>query len=380
MSAPQPVRPGPTLLIHARLPGPLIFLVTLLALGAPGFGATDGVLHRYLYLSTPDGAQEGGSGKGILVFDIDHGHRFVRRIEIPFREGLRGFCGSLANHAVYYSSTSRRLGAFDLETERVLWEREYPAGIDRACITPDGRKIFAPTGWWYRGTNSGFLVIDAARGDVLKWLPAGLMAHNSIASLDGRFAFLGTETNFWVFDARKDRVVRRFEGVGERGVFPFTVDSRNRHAFVCLGAHVGVDVLDLRNGKVLHRVLANEASPIPHRTHGAGLTPDEKELWISDQDGKKLFLFDATRMPPRPIGSVNLSVGGHGWISFSRDGRHAWCHTSDVIDVASRKVVATLRDETGQAVSGSKFLEIHFRNGKVVWVGDQFGLGRATEP
>ena len=35
-------------------------------------------------------------------------------------------------------------------------------------------------------------------------------------------------------------------------------------------------------------------------THGAGLTPDETELWISDQKGKKLFIFDATKMPPTP--------------------------------------------------------------------------------
>ena len=51
---------------------------------------------RYLYMSTPDGAQEEGrSEPGILIFDIDDGHRFVRRIDIPiFSEGLRGFTGN----------------------------------------------------------------------------------------------------------------------------------------------------------------------------------------------------------------------------------------------------------------------------------------------
>ena len=40
---------------------------------------------RYLYMSTPDGAQKEGraAGAGILIFDIDNGHKFVRRIEIP---------------------------------------------------------------------------------------------------------------------------------------------------------------------------------------------------------------------------------------------------------------------------------------------------------
>ena len=356
---------------------PLLFLLT--ALSVSSLHAADTGLKRYLYMSTPDGAQSGGSGKGILVFDIDDGHRFVRRIDIPFKEGLRGFCGSLKNPAVYYSSTSRILGAFDLETEKVLWERQLEAGVDRACVTPDGKKLYAPTGWWWRGTNSGMLVLNPANGEVLNRLPSGPQAHNSIASLDGKFVYLGTETNFWVYRAKDDSLVKRFEGVGERGVFPFTVDSRNRSAYICLGQHVGFDVLDLRKGEMLHRVMAADpgnGQPIAHRTHGAGLTPDEKELWISDQDGKKLFIFDATQMPPKQSGHVDLSVGGHGWITFSLDGRHAWCHTPDIIDAKTRKIVATLKDENGQLVSSSKFIEVHFRNGKVVAMGDQFGVGR----
>ena len=108
------------------------------------------------------------------------------------------------------------------------------------------------------------------------------------------------------------------------------------------------------------------------------MTPDEKELWSSDQDGKALWIFDATLTPPEQRAAVNLSSGGHGWITFSLDGRFAWCHTSDVIDTRTRKVVATLKDEKGNPVSGSKFLEIHFRGSKVVAMGDQFGLGRAS--
>src|SRR6266496_3074138 len=353
-----------------------LVLLCLGILSLPLLNAADSSLKRYLYMSTPDGAQPGGSGKGILVYDIDDGHRLVRRIDIPFKEGLRGFCGNARNHAVYYSSTSRRLGAFDLETEKILWERTYDAGIDRACISPDGKRIFAPTGWWYRGTNSGFMVVNAQNGDVIKWLPAGFQAHNSIASLDGKFAYLGSETNFWAFRTKDDSLSRHFQDVGESGVFPFTVDSQNRYAYLCLGRHVGFDVADLRTGEVPYRVFAGDP-PIPHRTHGAALTPDEKELWISDQESRKLFCFDTAQMPPKETGHIELSEGGHGWVTFSLDGRYAWCHTPDVIDTRTRKIVATLKDENGKPVCGSKFIEVHLRDGKVVDMGDQFGLGRA---
>lgn len=332
-------------------------------------------------MSTPDASQTGGSGDGILVFDIDQGHKLVRRINLPFKEGLRGFCGNVRTHAVYYSSTARRLGAFDLESEKVLWEKQYDMGCDRACITPDGRQLYVPTGWWYKGTNSGFLVVNAANGEVTKRLVAGPQAHNSIASLDGKFVYLGTETNLWIYQAEQGALLTNVRGVGEDQVFPFTVDSRNRYAFVCLYKHVGFDLVDLRSGDLMSRVFAHdETQPdvaIPHRTHGAGLTPDEKELWISDQDGKKLFVFDATQLPPRQSGQIALSQGGHGWVTFSLDGQYAWCHTPDVIDAHTRKVVATLRDEQGKPFCSSKFIEVQFQDGKVVAMGDQFGLGRA---
>jgi hypothetical protein len=351
----------------------LMIISVCLSVASLGFGETN----RYLYISTPDGAQsEGRGGVGILVFDIDDGHKFVRRIDIPiFEEGLRGFTGNAKTHCVYFSTTNRRLGCFDLEEEKIVWQKTYDAGCDRSSITPNGRKIYVPTGWWYSGQDSGLLVVNAENGDLLKRIQVGPQAHNSITSLDGRFSYLGTETMLTVFNASDDSVVRQIKDVGERGVFPFTVDSRNRIAYVCLGDHVGFDVVDLQTEKVLHRVFAG-AEPIAHRTHGAGLTPDEEELWISDQEGRKLFIFDATKMPPLPKGHVDLSDGGHGWVCFSLDGQYAWCHTPDVFDTKTKQLVATLRDENGKPVGSSKFIEVHFRDGKVVNMGNEFGLGR----
>lgn len=332
---------------------------------------------RFLYMSSPDGAQkEGRSGAGILIFDIDDGHRFVRRIDVPiFEEGLRGFTGNLRTHSVYYSTTNRRLGQFDVESEKIVWEKQYEAGCDRSSVTLDGKKVYVPTGWWYAGDDSGFLIVDGKTGELKKRISVGAKAHNSIVSLDGKYAFLGTETKLTMFSTSNDSIVKEIENVGEKGVFPYTVNSRNTIAYVCLGGHVGFDVVDLKGGKVLHRVLAGK-EPIANRTHGAALTPDEKELWISDQKGQRLFVFDATQMPPKAKAQLDLSQGGHGWVAFSGDGRFAWNHTPDVFDSNTKQKVAEFRDESGNRVSASKFIEIHFKNGKVVWMGSEFGLGR----
>jgi len=337
-------------------------------------------IKRYLYMSTPDGAQEEGraEGAGILVFDIDDGHKLVRRIDIPiFEEGLRGFAGNLKTHRVYYSSTNRRVGAFDLETEKVVWEKTYDAGADRSSITMDGKKLYVPTGWWYSGADSGFLVVNADNGELIKRIHVGPQAHNSIVSLDGKHVYLGTTTMLSIFDTKTDQLIRQIKDVGERGIFPYTMDSQQKIGYICLGDHVGFDVVDLKKGKILHRVFVDDnGEKIAHRTHGAALTPDETELWISDQRGQKLFIFDATKMPPTPKGHVELSQGGHGWITFSLDGKYAWSHTPDIFDVKTKKLVATLKDESGKPISGSKFIEIHFRDGKVVEMSNEFGLGR----
>ena len=360
-----------------------MFLHRLLLLLSVAFTlqAADSGTNRYLYMSTPDGAQEEGrSGNGIVIFDIDAGHKFVRRIEIPsFKEGLRGFTPSPTQPRAYYSTTSRRLGCIDLETDKVIWEKTYPGGCDRSCVSADGKTIYVPTGWWYAGPDSGFLVIDAKDGNLLRRIPVGKQAHNSLVSLDGRRLFLGTETMLTVFDAQTEKIALQVKDVGESGVFPFTVDSQNRYAYVCLGKTIGFDVVDLKEGEVLHRVLAGD-EPIRHRTHGAGLTPDESELWISDQQGKKLFIFDATQMPPKPKGHVPLTWEGHGWVCFSLDGQYAWSHAPDIYDARTKKRVGMFKDENDLLFGSSKFFEVQFRDGKVTRVGHEFGLGRAKLP
>jgi len=332
---------------------------------------------RYLYVATPDGAQaEGNSGSGLLVFAIDDGHKFVRRIPIAsFGEGVRGLTGSPVSKCLYFGTTQQRMGCFDLEASTVRWEKTYNGGCDRSCVSTDGKTIYAPTGWWLASEDTGFLVIDAADGTLKKRIPVGPMAHNSLTSADGKLFFLGTQICLTIFDAKDDRVLRTVEPVGESGVFPFTVDHANKYAYVCLGLHVGFDVVEVVTGKVIHRVMAGK-EPIVHRTHGAALTPDERELWISDQEGKKLFVFDATQMPPKELTSVPLSTGGHGWVNFSLDGKFAYCHTPEVFDAKTRQRVAELKDENGKPVSSSKFIEVHLKDGKVVGMGSEFGLGR----
>ena len=50
--------------------------------------------------------------------------------------------------------------------------------------------------------------------------------------------------------------------------------------------------------------------------------------------------------------------------------------TGDVIDRRTRRIVATLRDETGAQVQSEKLLEIDFDHGKPTRNGEQSGVGQ----
>lgn len=328
-----------------------------------------------LYMTTPDAAQKGGSGTGFLVFDMNDNHKLLRRIDIPvFKEGIRGCCANAVNKKLYITTNVHRMICFDLLTEKIAWEKVYDTGCDRAAITPDGKTIYNPSGWWMHDNcwlvNSGLTGEEIAPRIKLK-----SPSHNTLVSLDGRRAYLGSHVTLSVVDTTTHKIIQDITPIGESGVFPFTVNGAATRAYVCLGKTVGFDIADLTTGKVLVRV-TTDGAPIKRRTHGVGLTPDEKEIWVSDQGGNALYVFDNTLFPPKQTHKIDISKGGHGWVAFSLDGQYAYSSSTEIIDSRTKKPIATFKDEQGKPFASSKFVEVVFKDNDVTAVGDQFGVGR----
>ncbi len=342
-------------------------------------------MHRYLlYVAVPgirDNLQYGGHG--VLVFDINDGHKFVRRIAAVGlgKDGkpmnVKGVCASAVTQRLYVS-TIDTIECFDLENDKQLWEKHYEGGCDRMSITPDGKKLFTPSfekNFWH--------VIDAMSGDVITRIPSEKLAHNTVASLDGKEVYLADRGSriVEVVDAATNEVLRKLGPFGNV-VRPFTVNGAHTLGYMNVDDLLGFEIADLKSGKIMHRVeitgfekgkVARHGCP----SHGIGMTPDEKEVWVTDAHNKHLHIFDNTVTPPKQVQSIKVR-DEPGWITFSLDGKLAYPSTGEVIDVASRKIIATLKDETGADVQSEKMVEIIFDgNGKAVATGDQFGLGRA---
>ena len=164
---------------------------------------------------------------------------------------------------------------------------------------------------------------------------------------------------------------------------PFTINGSQTLCFVNVNELLGFEIGDLRSGEKLHRVEVTgfrkgEVKRHGCPSHGIALTPDEREIWLSDGHNDHVHVFDATVSPPRQIASMKLREQP-GWVTFSRDGKYAYPSTGEVFDPKSKKIVATLSDETGRPVHSEKLLEITWSGDKPVRNGDQFGVGRRKE-
>ena len=337
---------------------------------------------RLLYVAEPgirDYLEYGGHG--LLVFDIDHGHKFVKRIPTAGLDAkgkplnVKGVCANAATKRIYISTT-QQLMCLDLVTEKLLWEKTYDRGCDRMSITPDGGLIFLPSfegPLWY--------VVRAEDGEELGRITPDSGAHNTAAGLNGKEAYLAGLKSplLTVADTGSHRAIRTV-GPFSASIRPFTVNGRQTLCFVNVNELLGFEIGDMVSGRKLHRVEVQGFKKGPTKrhgcpSHGIGLTPDEKELWLTDSFNTRLHIFDATAVPPVQMASIVLR-DEPGWVTFSIDGQYAYPSTGEVIDTKSRKIVALLKDEMGRDVQSEKMVELDFKGSEPVAAGDQFGLGR----
>ena len=221
-------------------------------------------------------------------------------------------------------------------------------------------------------------IVDAATGAVITKIETKSGSHNTICSLDGTRVYLaGLRSPLLSVADTKGEVstVGPFSNV----IRPFTINGSNTLCFVNVNGLLGFEVGDLRTGQKLYRVEVQgyQQGPVKRHgcpSHGIALTPDEKELWVVDGANNAVHVFDSTVMPPRQRSSVTLR-DSPGWISFSMDGRYAYSSTGEIIDAASKKIVAALQDEAGRQVQSEKMLDLAIANGRVVRAGNQFGVG-----
>ncbi len=344
----------------------------------------EGGTGHYLYVATP-GIRDylGYGGHGLLVFDIDNNHQFVKRISTKgFHpdgrpSNVKGIAVSASLNSVYIS-TLESLQRIDLATEKLIWEIPFEGGCDRMSISPDGLTMYLPSlekDFWN--------VVDCKTGDIITTIKVHARAHNTIYGPSGKRAYMADIASplLHVANTETHKIVQKV-GPFSAGIRPFTINSDESLVYVNVNELLGFEVGDLKTGEKLAsvKVLGWDKGPVRRHgnpSHGIGLTPDETEVWISDGHNMRLHLFSA-KAPYQQLTTIPLS-DMPGWVTFSIDGQYAYPSSGEVIHTKTRKILYLLQDENYNTVSSEKMIEVFMKEGKVTKVGDQFGLGRLHE-
>src|SRR5258708_2494810 len=244
---------------------------------------------RFIYAALPGvggGNNMSYGGAGILVFDIAHGHKFVKRVAMPTalplppstngrpvspQESIKGIAAH-APTARLYVSTNRRVAAYDLLTDKLVWEQRYEdRGTDRIALSPDGTTLYAPE----LGAPK-WVVADAKTGALIATIDKPGNPHNTQYSDDGTRVYFEAEGNtrtMSVVDAKTRTIIKEIGPFGNM-VRPFTFNGKQTLLFANINDFLGFEIADLKTGQILHRVAAPgvtaRRSPTPripsHRT------------------------------------------------------------------------------------------------------------------
>jgi DNA-binding beta-propeller fold protein YncE len=397
----------------------------------------------------------------VSVYDMDQGQKLVKTISLPqTRAGIRGATVAPVTHMLFVSYGGDGGGngngsvlAYDLVAERVVWTVHLHTGIDSGAVSPDGKRLYMPTGentssgiWNVLDTSSG-AIVGTVRGwapslasallvgvavllaaaaiwmslrrrrftivtyvaialigctilyiagrrtlSVIKAFRAGVGAHNTVVSNDGRYVYLGGRNynHLQVYDATTGHV----RGIGplRGGVRPFTVNGSNTLAFTTATGFDGFQVSSITSGKVLFTVSFGSvpsAFPFSAPSHGVSLSPDGKELYVIDSVHKAVRVYDVSKVSqgvaPTRFGVIRVDglngnespcaydCGQDGWLQHSLDGRFVYVGDSgEVIDTATRKVLTTL----ATLANTRKSLEIDWANGVPIATSGRTGVGQ----
>jgi DNA-binding beta-propeller fold protein YncE len=332
------------------------------------------------------------------VYDIDHGHHLVRTISLPpTNRGIRGVMVAPAAHLLFiaYGGDGGPNGngsvlAYDLVADRIVWNVHLGTGVDSGAVSPDGSRIYLPTGELSSGGT--WNILSTSNGAIIGTIHGGAGPHNTIASGDGRYVYLGGRNHNYlgVYETAGGHV--REVGPLVSGVRPFTIDAANTIAFTTATGFDGFQVSNLTTGRVLYTV---SFGPIPGgfpfttASHGISLSPDGTQLYVIDAVHKLVQVYDvsgvARGVAPRALGAVHVSgwngsespcaydCAQDGWLQHSLDGRFVYVGDSgEVIETATRRVAVTL----SPLANTRKSLEIDWRNGVPVATSTRYGVGR----
>jgi hypothetical protein len=342
--------------------------------------AGDGVLPS-LY-----GVNQSPNDRGsISVYDIDAGHRLIKTIQtVPNVADVRGVVAGAVTGKLYVSylddEGTGKIYCLNLYDDRILWDKAIRPGVDQLAVKPDGRLLYVPT--WEGGSADYINVLDAETGDVVRRVYFSNRSHDTQCPLAGPIfqetkADDGSSNYLDLINPDTYEVSRVGPYAGVLG--PYAVDSKSNYVVNNVRNLWGMQVADLETGQIITADVPDHPPGDAGLLHGIGWTPDQSEVWESSaSNDPQVYIWDMSG-PMAPVLKERLILkSGHGshWLTFDIKGDHGYRapnkNSPDGTEIFDAHTHASL----GVIGSSEDMVEIDFADGKIIQVGDQYGIGR----
>jgi len=356
-------------------------LTVRISASPPLIAATTSSPSRTLYAVNQSSASRGS----ISVYDIDRGHSLIKTIPtVSNVDDVKGVAVSAATGKLYVTYRTRSgvgmIYCLSIRDDAVLWNRVIDPDVDRLSIHPNGKLLYVPT--WEGGSADYINVLDADSGDVVRKVYFSNRSHDAQFPLSGPLfqetkASDGSGNFLYMIDPNSYAVSRIGPYSGILG--PYAVDSVSRHVVNNVTGVWGMQVADIKTGRIVSANIPDHPAGEPGLLHGIGWTPDESEVWESSNDSHIYVWSMLDVMAPRFKERLSLrSQSGTHWLTFDLRGDYAYVAPSKNSDNGTEIFNARTHMSVGLITSSEDMIEIDFTDGQISRVGDQFGIGRVA--
>ncbi|MBZ5574955.1 MAG: hypothetical protein LAP40_00180 [Acidobacteriia bacterium] len=241
------------------------------------------------------------------------------------------------------------LWATDTKTGKLIAKAPLSGHPNNISISKDGKRVFVGIAVAPGAVD----VIDTATMKNIKSIPVKGAVHNTYVTPDGKFVVAGSVANKMLTVIDEDTLQPVWEHAFDLGVRPIAfekaADGSTSRMFVQLSAFNGFAVVDFKTHEEVARIKLPEEYKGGHAeggapSHGIGVTPDNKSLWVNSSIAEGVFVYS---LPDLKMQALVKTGDVPDWITFTPDGKTIYVANSgansvSAIDTASRKEVARI--------------------------------------
>jgi YVTN family beta-propeller protein len=283
-------------------------------------------------------------------------------------EAAHGVVGSPDGSRVYVSNEAEStVDVFDAKTYELIKKVKLSGHPNNLAVAKDGRIVVA-----IARDPGAMEIIDGKTLTSTKRIQTNGRLHNVYVTPDSKYAYMGsTRTGiFTVIDLQKEEIA--YEINMGKGVRPMTAetnpDGSTKRVFIQVSVLDGFRTVDFSGkrdvGPTENPKLPNRPEFIEHRldspSHGIGVSPDQKTLWVTSIPQNAVFVYDLADMKLKGhVDLPSINVPGRkpmssvaNWVTFTPDGKQIYVSNAannsvTAIDTAAMKINAVI--PVGQA-------------------------------